>query len=152
MIRLSRNLKYSRIISSQVSAFLWRTFCEQVWPAACQGHVLQSTDLHAWGWCSSEAGPGTILFHTEVKENASLHNSVSAIYFQLHIHVYLNGGLNSCSAFPDHKQSSGTVLGIWDSVFVFTIPLDEVVCTKWLFATASSTIQHFNPLKNWQNL
>lgn len=64
-----------------------------------------------WGWCSSEAGPGTILFHITLKENASLHNSVSAIYFQLHTQLYLNGGLSSYSAFPDQKQGSvsGTV-------------------------------------------
>lgn len=111
MIRLSRNLKYSRIISNKVSTFQWRTFCEQVWSAACQGRVFQSIGLDGWGWCSSEAGPGTILIHIMLKENASLHNSVSVIYFQLHIQLYLNRGLNSYSAFPDQKQGSvsGTV-------------------------------------------
>lgn len=111
MIRLNRNLKYSRIISNQASAFPWRTFCERVWSAACQGHVFQSTGLDGWGWCSSETGPGTILFHIMLKENAWLHSSVCAIYFQPHIQLCLNGGLNSHSAFPGQKQGSvsGTV-------------------------------------------
>lgn len=109
MIRLNRNLKDSRIISNQASTFPWRTFCEQVWSAACQGHVFQSTGLGGWGWYSSEIGPGNILFHIMLKENAWLHNSVSAIYFQWHIQLYLNGGLNSYSAFPDQKQ--GPVFG-----------------------------------------
>lgn len=112
MIRLNRNLKYSRIISNQVSAFPWRTFCERVCSAACQGHVFQSTGPDGWGWCSSETGPGTIIFHIMLKENATLlHSSVSAIYFQPHIQLYLNGGHNSYSAFPDQKQGSvsGTV-------------------------------------------
>lgn len=135
MIRLNRNLKYSRIISKQASAFPWRTFCEQVWPAACfpkhwprwMGVVL----LRSWTWCHP-------LSHYIKRERLAAQ--------QCECHLFPA----TYPVIPKWRPQflfsflrSETGFCIWDSVFVFTVPLDEAVCTKHSFAATSSMFSAF---------
>lgn len=146
MIRLNRNLKYSRTISNKApkgSAFQQRTFCDQVWSAACESSFSKRC---SW-WLLAVLLRSMTRYHPPlnyVKRECLVAQQCERCLFPATYPVIPKQmRLQFFFSFP----SSDIGLCIWDNVFFFTIPVDEVVHTKHTFAAASPMLEHFNSMK-----